>query len=122
MRFPTGELGFLTTTDVLLAFWCELAVQSAAKYSWEGGIKIYSSTHAKLLDVELGGYTDAGHNWLRNLTILQLRWRVDRIANIDTYNDDFQGSNQGADELRLDMRRMKFQPIGFEPLREGFGG
>lgn len=118
MRFLSGELGFLTTSDVLLTFWCELAVRSAAAYSWEGGMRAYSSSGALLMERCSGGHTTSGFNWIRSDCKLQLRWRVDRIANLDLYNDDFQGSNQGANELRLDVLRLKFQPVGFEPLTE----
>lgn len=114
MRFLSGELGFTTTSDVLVVFTSRLLVTSATAYNWEGRIRAYSSSGAQLFSREIGGYTEAGHNWLRDDTKLQLRVRVDRIANVDTYNDDYQGSNQGADLLRFNWTNYTFEPIGFD--------
>lgn len=114
MRFLSDELGFLTSSDYLFTFWCKMLVRSALSWSWEGVMKIYSSTGALVFRKEFGNYRTSGMNWLEDVR-LQLRWRVDRISQVDTYDGTYQGSNQGSNLLRLDMQHQLFQPIGFDP-------
>jgi hypothetical protein len=97
IRFLSGELNFLTgANDAFVTFWVQLHVESATAYSWEAELNIYSENGALLRTSKWGDYTTSGFNWLLNDCKLQLRWRVDRIENIDTYNATYQGWNQGA--------------------------
>jgi hypothetical protein len=118
MRCVSDELGLSNVTDLLLTFSIELAVHRAKEYSFEGETRIYSADGKLLRATPHGGYIADGFNWLQNDAKLQLRWRVDRIEKLDTYDDEFQGTNQGANTLTLDARRMVITPVGFEDLRD----
>jgi hypothetical protein len=118
MRMGTEEIGVISGSSMFFTFWCELAVNRAQEHSYEGEFRLYSSTGRLIRAIPWGGGIVGGFNWLQNDAKIQLRWRVDRIANLDTYNDVNQGSNQGANLLRLDVRRWKYVPIGFDSVRK----
>jgi hypothetical protein len=117
VRFLSGELGYTDADWLLLDVSIELAVHRATEYSWTARAKLYSTTGALLREWDWGGFTESGLDVLQNDSKWQVRWRVDRIANLNTYDATYQGSNQGANLLRLDARRMAFTPIGFGDLR-----
>lgn len=51
----------------------------------------------------------------RDMNVVQCRWRVDRdiVNRLDTFDDTYQGPNQGANTLRLHVDRYHPQFIGF---------
>jgi hypothetical protein len=118
LRFLSGQLGFLTATPVLVDFWVELAVHRAQEYSVTAKLVVYGASGEPLVTKDYGFYVTGGFNWLRTDAKLQLRWRVDRIANLNIYDDAYQGTNQGANTLRLDGRRLRSIPIGFRETKE----
>jgi len=115
MRMLSGELGLTWSGARKWTCRVELIVESATSYYWNAHHRIYGSDGSLVWEKECGG-SGTSFNWATTDATLQLRWRVDRIANLDTYADTYQGStNQGANTLRLDVREQSFLPGGFAP-------
>lgn len=111
MRMLSGELGLTWSGERLLRTRIELVVDGAQSYSWSARWRLFGSGGAVVWERETGG-SGTSFNWASTDAVLQLRWRVDRIAKVDTYDDANQGANQGANLLRLDVREHAFLPGG----------
>lgn len=109
MRMLSDELGMTWSGERMMRARIELCNEGRTAYSWHGAFSMYhATTGAKVWAREVGGFANAGHDFLVDDAILQLRWRVDRIANIDTYNTTY----QGLSTLKLAVRSIRCEPEG----------
>ena len=111
MRMLSGELGATWTGNRLCIFRAALHVYAQQAYAFEGTWRIYSSTGALFLERSAGGLVTGGFDWLTDAT-LQLRWRVDRISKLNTYDATYQGANQGGTPLRWGVTQYAMTPKG----------
>jgi hypothetical protein len=111
MRLLSGEIGLTWSGTRLLRTRVELVVDGATSYSWSAHWRLFGSNGALVWEKVASG-VGSSFNWALTDAALQLRWRVDRIAKLDAYDDTYQGSNQGANLLRLDVREHSFLPGG----------
>ena len=110
MRMLSGEIGTTWSGEAHCEFTCELSVSAADVYQWRGTWRIYSpSTGQLMIERHAAGFSDAGFNWLTTDANLSLRWRVDRIAKLNTYDATYQGST-----LRWKVVEFACVPEGFD--------
>jgi len=106
----TGELGF-TWTGAKACRWHALFTMGSAidqdEYTLEWIFEV----------ADLGSYSGieyvtSGQNFKVNDVTLSPRFRVDRIANIESYDATFQGlGTPGSDALRLALPRLRVRPV-----------
>lgn len=91
MRMMSGELGQTWTGSRPFHYRIELFCEGANAYSCFGEFTIVGGNGLASIKRECGGRVTSGFNWQTTDAVLQNRWRVDRIANLDTYDDTYQG-------------------------------
>jgi hypothetical protein len=105
----TGELGQTWTGNRALRYRIELYNLGPDSYEYWGEFLVASGAGQTGIRREAGGRVTGGHNWMANDTNLQMRWRVDRIANLDTYDATY----QGLTTLRLAIENYGVSAEGF---------
>lgn len=115
MRMLSGEIGMTWTGNRGFDYEIELESKGAAAYSWRALFRLYESYEIDggprgqvIWRQEVSGSVTSGLNWLLNDVVLQLAWRVARIADLNTYP----GGNQGS-TLQLAIQNYGFTPVGF---------
>jgi len=91
MRMLSGELGQTWSGNRPFRYRVELYHEGAGTYSYYGDFTIIGGDGLASIKREVGGRVTSGFDWLTNDAFLQMRWRVDRIANLNTYNATYQG-------------------------------
>jgi hypothetical protein len=109
MRMLTGELGQTWTGNRAFRYRIELYNLGPDSYEYWGEFLVASGAGQTGIRREAGGRVTGGHNWMANDTNLQMRWRVDRIANLDTYDATY----QGLTTLRLAIENYGVSAEGF---------
>ncbi len=108
MRFKSGEIGSTWSGARLLQAHLEVLVEGRKKYRWRGAFEMFNASGDLVWTLPVADSTDNGFDWLTTDAIVNPRVRVDRIANVDTYDTTY----QGLTSLKLLGRKMSFKPIG----------
>lgn len=108
MRFLSDELGLTWSGTRRFEARIELVDEGRKAYSWRGDFRIYSSIGPALWSRPIEGSTAAGFDFLTQDSVLTTRFRVDRIANVDTYDATY----QGLTTLQLAIKSVRCTPKG----------
>lgn len=115
MRMLSGELGMTWAGNRGFEYEIELTSLGATAYAWRGIFRIYEGYDVDggprgqvIFEQKVRGSTTSGVNWLSTDVVLQLCWRVARIADLNTYP----GGNQGS-TLQLAIENYGYTPVGF---------
>jgi hypothetical protein len=109
MRMLSGELGQTWSGNRPFKYRIELFHEGANAYSYFAEFTIIGGDGLASIKRECGGLVTGGFNWANTDAKLQLRWRVDRIANLNTYDATY----QGLSTLRLAVKNYGVKGEGF---------
>lgn len=109
LRLQSGELGLTWSGAVPCVFKAKLVVHGPTSVSCFGEWDIYTAAGQLYRNIKTSVRNlSYGFNWLTTDAKVQLRWRVARIGNIDTYSTADQGST-----LKWGADQYIFNPVGF---------
>jgi hypothetical protein len=91
MRMLSGELGQTWTGQRPFKYRIELCHEGPRAYSYWLEAVLAGGDGLASKRIEYGGTVTGGFNFALTDAFLQLRWRVDRIANLNTYDATYQG-------------------------------
>lgn len=109
MRMLSGELGQTWSGNRPFKYRIELYAEGPTSYSYFGDFTIIGGDGLAAIRRECGGLVTGGFNWQTTDANLQLRWRVDRIANLNAYDATY----QGLSTLRLAVNNYAVRGEGF---------
>lgn len=109
LRLQSGELGLTWSGAVPCVFRAKLVVHSPTSVSAFGEWDVYTAAGPLYRTIKAAvRNTSYGFNFLTTAAKMQLRWRVARIGNLDTYSTADQGSS-----LKWGADSYAFNPVGF---------
>lgn len=92
MRMVTGNLGLTWTGSRAFTFDGSFKVTAADAYVFQGVVTITKASGEVCFKKTLGGSVTGGFDFLNDDAVMQLRWRADRLASLNTYSATYQGA------------------------------